>query len=118
MTARMCQHNRQFAHCGDCWNNRCDICEATLDAANICLTHGQRLNPKGPLASPAWKDEGQEFHAHAHLVITIEKLVTAKTVEEAMADVQNEMLKYYPPHRQMPGHTSSIQIHAEPRKPE
>ena len=51
MTARICQHGRQFVHCGDCWNNRCDICEAALDQIDdSCLEHGKREHPLKPLA--------------------------------------------------------------------
>lgn len=107
--AEICGHGRQYAHCGDCWNKGCDECGATLDALDVCEAHGKRENPRPPLA------EGpKEFMACAYLIITIEKLVTTGSVQEAMQDVQNDMLKYYAPHRdKMPGHSSRIEIHAE-----
>lgn len=50
MTARICEHGRQYANCGDCWNNRCDVCDSTLDALDDCLEHGKRDNPSTPMA--------------------------------------------------------------------
>lgn len=63
--AKICPHGRQFVSCGACWNNRCDECGATLDALDVCLDHGKRTSPKGPLAdegkTPAHEKESIAF---------------------------------------------------------
>lgn len=59
MSATICIHGRQFISCGDCWNNRCDICGSTLDQiGNDCLQHGKREKPLESLADEKIKLEG------------------------------------------------------------